>query len=110
LKNYAELESKHHQGKQTQDKFVPTYYHCGIVDHIRPNCYLLKSQKPWNKQDTPKTGSVEDPSQFKYVPSHRRHISQRGKGFVICENVNSKFAEPVKNLQNLSFLWRLWAH
>lgn len=28
---------------------------------------------------------------------YRRHISQRGKDFVICENANLKFAEPFKN-------------
>jgi hypothetical protein len=96
LKNSAEPESKDHKGKQNQGKFVPTCHHCRIVGHIRPNCFLLKSQKPWNKQDAPKKGSVEDPSPSKYVPPHRRHISQRGMGFVICENANSKFAEPAK--------------
>jgi len=49
LKNCAGLESKDHQEKQTQGKFVPTCHHCEIIGHIRPNCYLLKSQKPWNK-------------------------------------------------------------
>jgi hypothetical protein len=28
----------------------------------------------------------------KYVPPHRRHITQRAKDFVICENANLKFA------------------
>jgi hypothetical protein len=27
----------------TQGKLVPTSHHCGIISHIRPNCYLLKS-------------------------------------------------------------------
>jgi hypothetical protein len=34
---------------RTQGKFVPTCHNCGNVGHIRPNCYLLKSHKPWNK-------------------------------------------------------------
>jgi hypothetical protein len=92
----VEPESKDHQEKQTQGKFVPTCHYCGIIGHIRPNYYLLKSQKPWNKQDAPKKGNGEKPSSDKYVPPHRRHISQRGKDFVICENANLKFAKPVK--------------
>jgi hypothetical protein len=35
LKNCVEHESKDHQEKQTQGKFVPTCHHCGIIDHIR---------------------------------------------------------------------------
>jgi hypothetical protein len=81
---------------RTQGKFVPTCHYCWKVGHIRPKCYLLKSHKPWNKQDAPKKGNVEKPSSDKYVPPHRRHISQRDKDFVIYENVNIKFAEPVK--------------
>jgi hypothetical protein len=100
LKNCAEPESKDHQEKQSQGKFVPTCHHCGIIGHIRPNCYLLKSQKPWNKQDAPKKDSGERSSSDKYVPPRRRHISQRGKDFVICENSNLKFAEPIKKHSN----------
>jgi hypothetical protein len=42
----VEPESKDHQEKQTQGKFVPTCHHCWIIGHIRPIYYLLKSQKP----------------------------------------------------------------
>jgi len=96
----VEPESKDLQGKQTQGKFVPICHHCGIIGHIIPKCYLFKSQKPLNKQDAPKKGSVEKPFSDKYVPPYRRHISQRGKNFVICKNANLKFAEPVKKHSN----------
>jgi hypothetical protein len=84
----------------TQGKFVPTCHHCGIIGHIRQNCYLLKSQKPWNKQDAPKKGSGEKPSLDKYVPLHKRHISQRGKDFVICKNANLNSTATVKKHSN----------
>jgi len=96
LKNYVEPESNNHQGKHTQGKFLHICHHCEIIGHIRPNCYVLKSQKPWNKQDASKKDSIEKPSSDKYVPLHRRHISQRGKNFVNCENANFKIPEPVK--------------
>jgi hypothetical protein len=81
---------------RTQSKFVPICHHCGKVGHIRPKCYLLKSHKPWKKQEDSKNGFIEKTSSDKYIPPHRRHISQRGKEFVICENANLKFAKSFK--------------
>jgi hypothetical protein len=71
-------------------KFVPTCHICGKIGHIRPNCYLLKCNRPWIKQDALRKSEVEDSSSSKYVPSHRRHI--KGKGNVICKNANYNFA------------------
>jgi hypothetical protein len=69
-----------------QGKFIPKCHNCGKIGHIRPNCYLLKSHKPWIKQDALRKSEVEDSSSAKYVPPHRRHI--KGKGNVICKNAN----------------------
>jgi len=80
----------------TQGKFVLTCHNCGKIGHIKPNCYLLKSHRPWNKQVAPKKGKIENPSSNKYVPPHRRHLSQEGKNFVLCKNPNPKIAEHVK--------------
>jgi len=60
----------------TQSKFVPTCHYCGKIGHIRPNCYLLKSHRPWNKQVAPKKDNFVKASSDKYVMSHRRHLSQ----------------------------------
>jgi hypothetical protein len=32
-----------------QSKFIPKCHNCGKIGHIRPNCYLLKSHRPWIK-------------------------------------------------------------
>jgi hypothetical protein len=80
----------------TQGKFVPICHNCGKIGHIRPNCVVLKSHIHWKKQEDSKKGIIEKTSSNKYVPPHRRHISQRGKDFVVCENVNLKFAETFK--------------
>jgi hypothetical protein len=80
----------------TQGKFVPICHHCGKVGHIRPKCYMLKSHRPWKKQEDSRKGFIEKTFSDKYVLPHRRHISQRGKDFAICENANLKFAEPFK--------------
>jgi len=76
----------------TQGKFVPTCNNCGKTGHIRLNCYLLESHRPWIKQDALRKGKVEDSSS--YVPPHRRHI--KGKGNIVCKNANHISAEKVK--------------
>jgi hypothetical protein len=59
---------------------------------------LLKSHRPWIKQDALRKSEVEDSSLAKYVPPHKRHI--KGKGNVICKNANHNFAENVKKHSN----------
>jgi hypothetical protein len=44
----------------TQGKFVPTCHNCGKVGHIRPNCYLLKSHRPWTKQVSTKKEKIDE--------------------------------------------------
>jgi hypothetical protein len=80
----------------TRGKFVPTRHNCGKVGHCRPNCYLLKSHRPWTKRVAHKKGKIENTSSDKYVPPHRKHLSQEGKNFVLCKNANPKIAEYVK--------------
>jgi len=81
-----------------QGKFIPKCHNCGKIGHIRPNCYLLKSHRPWIKQDALRISEVEDSSSSKYVPLHRRHI--KGKGNIVCKNANHIFAEKVKHHSN----------
>jgi hypothetical protein len=83
---------------QAHGKFVLTCQNCGKIGHIRPNCYLLKSHRPWIKQDAMRKSEVEDSSSSKYVPPHRRHI--KDKVNAICKNANHNFAENVKKHSN----------
>jgi hypothetical protein len=73
LNNCVKPKSKD-TGTQAHGKFVPTCHNCGKIGHIMPNCYLLKSHRPWIKQDALRKSEVEDFSSAKYVLSHRRHI------------------------------------
>jgi hypothetical protein len=73
LTNHVMPKSKD-TGTQAHGKFVPTCHNCGNIGHIRPNCYLLRSHKPWIKQDALRKSEAEDSSSSKYVPPHRRHI------------------------------------
>jgi hypothetical protein len=95
LTNHVMLESKE---SGTRGKVVPTCCNCGKIGHIRPNCYLLKSHRPWFKQDAMRKSEVDDSSSSKYVPPHRRHME--GKSNVICKNANDNFAENTKKHSN----------
>jgi len=66
---------------RTQGKVVLSFHNCGKIGHIRPNYFLLKSHRPWNKQVAPKKGKFENHSSDKYVLPHRRHLFQEGKNF-----------------------------
>jgi hypothetical protein len=35
---------------------IPTCHHCGISGHIHPNCFQIRSQKPWDKLHLPREG------------------------------------------------------
>jgi hypothetical protein len=81
-----------------QGKFIPKCHNCGKIRHIRPNCYLLKSHKPWIKQDALRKSEIEDSSSSKYVHSHKRHI--KGKCNIVYKNANHISAEKVKQHSN----------
>jgi hypothetical protein len=83
---------------QAHGRFVLTCHNCGENGHIRPNYYLLKSHRPWIKQDALRKSEIEDSSSSKYVPPHRRHI--KGKCNVICKNTNHNSTENVKKHSN----------
>jgi hypothetical protein len=58
LKNCVKPNSK---DSGTQGKFVPICHNCGKIGHIRPKCYLLKSHRPWKKQEDFKKGVIVTP-------------------------------------------------
>jgi hypothetical protein len=81
-----------------QGKFIHKCHNCEKISHITPNYYLLKSHRPWIKQDALRKSEVEDSSSSKYVNLHRRHI--KGKGNIVCKNANHISAKKVKQHSN----------
>jgi hypothetical protein len=81
-----------------QGKFIPKCHNCGKIGHIRPNCYLWKSHRPWIKQNALRKSEVENSSSSKYVPLHSRHI--KTKSNIVCKNANHISAEKVKQHSN----------
>jgi hypothetical protein len=97
LNNCVKPKSKD-TGTQAHGKFVPTYHNCVKIDHIRVNCYLLRSHRPWIKHDALRKSEVENSFSSKYVHPHRRHI--KGKDNIVCKNANHISAEKVKQHSN----------
>jgi hypothetical protein len=89
-----------HKSKESgiHGKFIPKYHNCGKIGHIRPNCYLLKSHRPWIKYNALRKSEVEDSFSSKYVIQHRRHI--KGKGNIVCKNANHISAKKVNKHSN----------
>jgi len=48
--NHTHSVSKNKGANQS----IPTCHHCGISGHIRPNCFQIRSQQPWNKSLVPR--------------------------------------------------------
>lgn len=93
LNNHVMPKSKE---SGTRGKFVLVIIMGKLV--ILPNCYLLKSHRPWIKQDALRKSEVEDSYSSKNVSLHTRHIN--GKGNVIFKNANHNSVENVKKHSN----------
>jgi hypothetical protein len=56
---------------------IPTCHHCGISGHIRPNCFQICSQKPWNKAHSPRKDEPGFEEQVKKLSDHVKLISEK---------------------------------
>jgi hypothetical protein len=59
---------------------IPTCHHCGVIGHIWPNCFQIRSQKPWDKLHVPRKDKPGIESQLK-------NLSDQFK--LICEMLGS---------------------
>ena len=102
--------------KQKKSISVPTYYRCGVVGHIQPNCSLLRKEpkpvtgNPTRNTDVPKFVPV---CHFCGARGHIRHNCHKLKfkhsmfQFRICDDISPAIS-PYKLfhifLKNLSLL------
>lgn len=56
---------------------IPTCHHCGISDHIRPNCFKKRSQKPWDKLHAPRKGERGIENQVNNLSDQVQLISEK---------------------------------
>lgn len=56
---------------------IRTCHHCGISGHIRPNCFQICSQKPWDKSHVPMEGGPGFEKQVKNLSDQVKLISEK---------------------------------
>jgi len=56
---------------------IPTCHHCGISGHIRPNCFQIRSQRPWDRSHLPRDGEPGFENQVKNLSDQVKLISEK---------------------------------
>jgi hypothetical protein len=56
---------------------IPTCLHCGDSGHIRPNCFQIHSQKPWNKTHALRKNEPSVKEQVKKLSDQVKLISEK---------------------------------
>jgi hypothetical protein len=56
---------------------IPTCHHCGVNGHIRPNCFHIRSQNPWNKTHAPRKDEPDFEEQVKKFSDQVKLISEK---------------------------------
>jgi len=56
---------------------IPTCHHCGVSGHIHPNCFQIRSQKPWNKLYVPRKDEPGTENQVKNLNDQVKLISEK---------------------------------
>jgi len=64
-------------GGKGVNQSIPTCHHCGITSHIRPNCFQIRSQKPWNKTLVPRKDEVGFEEQVKMLSDQVKLTSEK---------------------------------
>jgi len=62
---------------ERENQSVPTCHHCGITCHVRPYCFQLRSQKPWNKTLVPRKDEPGFVEQVKMLSDQVKLISEK---------------------------------
>jgi hypothetical protein len=56
---------------------IPTCHHCGVSAHIHPNCFQIRSRKPWNKTHAPRKDEPGFEEQVKKLSDQVKLISEK---------------------------------
>jgi hypothetical protein len=71
--NHAQYVCKGKRANQS----IPTCHHCGIIGHIRSNCFQIRSQEPWNKTLIPRKEEPGFEEQVSMLSDQVKLISEK---------------------------------
>jgi hypothetical protein len=64
-------------GGKWVNQSIPTCHHRGITGHIRPNCFQIRSQKPWNMNLVPRKDEPGLEEQVEMLSDQVKLISEK---------------------------------
>jgi hypothetical protein len=64
-------------GDKGANQSIPTCHHCGVTGHIRPNCFQIRSQIPWNKTLAPRKYELGFEEQVNMLSDQVKLISEK---------------------------------
>jgi hypothetical protein len=75
--NMSHNHTQFNCGDKGASHSIPTCHHCGISGHIRPNCFQIRSQNPWNKTHVPRKDELGFENQVKKLSDQVKLISEK---------------------------------
>jgi hypothetical protein len=85
-------------GDKGTNQSIPTCHHCGVIGHIRPNCFQIRSQKPWNKTLVPRKDEPGFEEQVNMLSDQVKLISEK----LACLTPNEQKSVLVNNNKKAS--------
>jgi hypothetical protein len=95
---------------RTQGKFVLICHNYGKIGYVRPNCYLLKSHRAWNKQVVPEKGNIVKPSIDKYVRPIGDIYLKKVRTLFCVRMLTLKLQSQAFQQTKTAYLPSLWCH
>jgi len=89
--------SSRNRGKRY--KSIPTCHYCGIIGHTHPNCFQLRSQKPWDKKHAPRDNEPSIRNQVNNLCDQVKLISKKLESPTLFEK-NYVMSKKEKNSSN----------
>jgi len=80
-------------------KSIPTCHYCGIIGHTRPNCFQLRSQKPWDKKYVLRDNEPGIRNQINNLCDQVKIISEKLENPTLFKK-NFVMAKKEKNVSN----------
>jgi hypothetical protein len=74
---YGDKVKKIKEAGHINVKSIPICHHCGISGHTRPNCFQIRSRKPWDKLNVPREGKPSFENQVKNLSDQVKLISEK---------------------------------
>jgi len=80
-------------------KSIPTCHYCGIIGHTRPNCFQIRSQKPWVKKHVLRDNEPSIRNQINNLCDQVKLISEKLENPILFKKnyVMSKKEKDVSN-------------